>query len=270
MKNKLLFIFTLLLFLNAQQAEAKFCIGCGNELPDSANFCSRCSSPQPTVSSLSAPKKLNYREHILNMFQFLDDFERSFNDMKYVEILGKMPDVKIRFQNAGVEYRKFENIIPQELKYLANFFAKKYQLFEGINGALKDMRLDASYKDAIVKSCMYEISLYNGLINIYRSPIQINEKFHKMINDKIANVSNRCKRYHITSKFLKIGEEKAKQGSSIMILGISGNKASVLLMSPSGSYSAVEGQVKLNVLESRTTWVKENAFFYFDKPDGSE
>ena len=267
MKNKYVLILVSILLLGAQSAEAKFCIGCGAELPDTANFCSSCSSPQPQVSSLSAPKKLNYREHILNMFQFIDDFERSFNDMKYVDILGKMPDIRIRFQNAGVEYRKFENIIPQELKVLANLFAKKFQIFEGLNGALKDLRLDPGYKEAIARGGMYEISLINKFISIYRKPITIDDNFRKLIKDNYASIANKCKRYHVTAKYLKIGETKASQGSAIMVLGINNNKANVLLMSPSKSYSVVEGHISLDSLANRTTWVRENEFFFLNKID---
>lgn len=204
------------------------------------------------------------REHILEMFGFIDEFEGSFHDVQYLNILGKMPEIRTKFQNATVRYRQIENTLSEDLKILASLYATKFQLLEGINGVMKNLRLDSGYKDAVLKASMVAIGLRNKIIDEFRKPVSYTYEELTNLKKRVSNVSNRTKKYEVTSKYLEIGDEKAAQGDSIMVLDIAKGKAHVLLMAPTLNYRAVSGAVKLRDLEKRTTWKKEYEFYFVD------
>lgn len=266
MKFFLKIFFIGLFFLTNSIADAKFCIGCGHELSDNANFCTRCMAPQPKMTKLPAVNRPRFdmREHILEMFEFVDDFEGSFHDVQYLNILGKMPEIRTKFQNATVKYRQIENDLDEELKILANLYATKYQLLEGINGVMKNLRLDSGYKDAVLKASMVAIGLRNKIIDEFRKPVNFNYDELNELKKRVVNISHRTNKYEVTSKYLTIGDEKAVKGDSVMVLGITKGRAHVLLMAPTLNYKAVDGIVKLNELEKRTNWKKEYEFYFID------
>lgn len=262
---KKLFLFVFFLFI-CSFAYAKFCIGCGHELPDAATFCTKCTAPQPQMHTLptSKPQAIDMRQYIINLFSFIDDFEAYFHDVQYLNILGKMPEMRTRFQNASHQYRQIENRLPEELVILANLYASKFQLLEGVNGVMKNLRLDSGYKDAVLKSTMVAIGLRNRIIDEFRQPVSYNYESIKGLKKRVENVVKRTKKYEITSAYLKIGDEKGQKGDAIMVLAIAKERAHVLLMTPTLNTRAVEGVVSLKDLEKRTQWKKENEFYFVD------
>ncbi len=262
------FLLLVALLLVCNLAYAKFCIGCGFELPDSATFCTRCTAPQPQMHTLprANPQSqgVDMREYVLNLFGFIDEFEAYFHDVQYLNILGKMPEMRTRFRNASHQYKQIENRLPEELVILANLYASKFQLLEGVNGVMKNLRLDSGYKDAVLKSTMVAISLRNRIIDEFRSPVSYNYETIKLLKKRVENIVNRTRKHEITSNYMKIGDERGQKGDAVMVLAIAKDKAHVLLMVPTLNTRAVEGVVSLKELERRTQWKKEYEFYFMD------
>lgn len=258
------YVFLLCFCLFTMPVHAKLCIGCSAELPDNANFCSGCMTPQPKAAKLagSQPVVHNQREALLELFAFIDEFEANFHDVQYLNILGKMPEVRTRFNNAAGKYKRVEARLPEELTILAQVYAAKYQLFEGITGVMKNLRLDSGYKAAILKSSMLVMALYNRVIDQFRTPKTFGATELVELKKQVGNIPKRTQKYAVTSKYLSLGEQKVPGGEKIMVLDIQGKRAMILYMGPSIDNNPVEGMVSLRDLEKRTTWHRENVFFF--------
>ena len=263
--KKLLAVLSIILLSATIKAEAKICIGCSAQIPDNANFCSNCMTPQPQAAIIGQQNmQREPREVIIDMFHFLDDYEAYFHDLQYLNILGKMPEVKTMFQNASVRYRNIERMLPEECKLLANIYAAKYQLFDGITNVMKNLRLDSGYRAAIGKSALLSMVYYNKIIEQFRTPKNWNAENIAILKKQIQDVHDRVQKYQVTSNYIKIEDTKVQKGESIMVLGISGKKAHVMYMGPSITNQPVEGVLNLKDLEKRTTWKKANEFFFED------
>lgn len=250
-------------------ADAKLCIGCSAELPDNANFCAGCMTPQPKVAKLAGPQAAqpaDMREQVLELFAFLDEFEAHFHDIQYLNVLGKMPDVKTRFQNAAARYKKLEPRLSEELTILAQLYAAKFQLFEGMTGIMKNLRLDGGYRAALIKSSMVVMYLYNQVIDTFRSPKNYDRAALEELKKRVANIPKRTQKYAVTAKYLQLGKQQVPGGEKVMVLGIQGKRAHVLYMGPSMDNNPVEGMLSLRDLEKRTTWQRENIFFFEEAP----
>lgn len=246
------------------QLAAKPCIGCSAVLPDNANFCAGCMTPQPRSVNLSATpaKPVDHREQVMQLFSFIDEFEGYFHDLKYLNVLGKMPEVKTQFNNASGFYQQLEPRLPEELRILARVYAAKYQLFEGMTGVMKNLRIDSGFKAAILKSSMLVMALYNQVIDQFRSARSFGANELASLKAQLANIPKRTQKYEITAKYLKLGDEKVPRGNQVMVLEVSGNRAHVMLMGPSMDNNPVEGLVGLRDLAKRTGWKKENIEFF--------
>lgn len=251
--------------LLVSSADAKLCIGCSVELPDNANFCAGCLTPQPKAAKLAGPQTsqpADLREQVLDLFSFLDEFEAHFHDIQYLNVLGKMPDVKTRFQNAAARYKKLEPRLPEELTILAQLYAAKFQLFEGMTGIMKNLRLDGGYRAALVKSSMVVMHLYNQVIDTFRAPKTYDRAALEALKKRVANIPKRTQKYAVTGKYLQLGKQQVPGGEKVMVLGIQGKRAHILYMGPSMDNNPVEGMLSLRDLEKRTTWQRENVFFF--------
>mgnify|MGYP001278415983 CR=1 FL=1 len=290
MKLRSLLLAMLLLGALCPQVDAKLCIGCNAELPDNATFCAGCMTPQPKVAQLNAPaaKQINQREQVMQLFSFIDEYEGYFHDMKYLNVLGKMPEVKTKFANAAGIYRQLEPGLPEELKILAQIYAAKYQLFEGMTGIMKNLRIDSGFKAAIIKSSMLVMALYNQharlddsrfetavikssmlvmalynqVIDLFRADRHFGPPELDQLKAQVANIPKRTQKYNVTAKYLKLGDSKVPTGQQVMVLEVIGKRAHVMLMGPSMDNNPVEGPVSLRDLEKRTSWKKENINFY--------
>ncbi len=264
MKPRYLLLSILLLGALCPQLVAKPCIGCSAELPDNATFCAECMTPQPKVTNLAAPtaNAPSQRERVMQLFSFIDEYEGYFHDLKYLNVLGKMPEVTTRFRNAVGFYRQLEPRLPEELRILAQIYAAKYQLFEGMTGVLKNLRLDGGFKAAIIKSSMLVMALYNQVINQFRDDRSYGPQELEKLKAQVANIPRRTQKYNVTSKYLKLGDEKVPSGQQVMVLEISGKRAHVMLMGPSMDNNPIEGMISLRDLEKRTSWQKENINYF--------
>ena len=263
-KKSLLAIAAILMFGSSMTVEAKTCIGCSAQLPDNANFCSQCMTPQPMSAQLGVQNSNNKepREVILDMFAFLDQYEAYFYDLQYLNVLGKMPEIKTMFNNASVRYKRIEQHLPEECKLLANIYAAKYQIFDGLANLMKNMRMDGGYKAALLQSSLVVIQYYNEIISEFRTPQNWNPENIAILKKQIQNVSEKTQKYNVTAKYLKLGETKVPSGESVMVLGINDKNALVMYMGPTLTYNAVQGSVSLSNLEKRTTWKKTNEFYF--------
>lgn len=266
-KNRLAIIVSILLLGNVVSSEAKICIGCSANIADSANYCTNCMTPQPETATIGKQSmKKEPREVILDLFHFIDDYEANFHNVQYLNILGKMPEVKTMFQNASMRYKNIEQFLPEECKLLANIYAIKYQLFDGITNVMKNLRIDSGFRAAIVKSALLSMSYYNKIIDQFRVRNVWDSENLSILKKQIQNVNDRIQKYQITAKYLKLGDTKVPNGQNIMILGINGKNAHVMYMGPSITIDPVEGNVSLKDLEKRTTWQRTNEFFFQDIP----
>lgn len=255
----------LLILSSAVNVEAKICIGCSSQIPDNANFCSNCFTPQPQAARIGQNNKQNdAKEVILDMFSFIDNYEVYFHELKYLDILGKMPEVKTRFQNASIRYRNLEKKLPEECRLLANIYAAKYQLFDGITNVMKNLRIDSGYRDALLKSALVTMSYYNNIINQFRTSIVWTPQNIILLKKQMENVNDRVQKYQITAKYIKLDDTKIPCGGSIMVIKLIGKKAHIIYMGESMTNNAVEGTITLKELEKRTTWKRTNEFFFED------
>lgn len=255
----------LLLFGSLISADAKTCISCSCQLPDNANFCSNCLTPQPMAATLGQQSmQKEPREVILDMFAFIDHYQTYFNDMEYLNILGKMPEIKTQFQNASIRYRNLERMLPEECKLLANIYAAKYQLFDGITNVMKNLRIDSGHRNALLKSALLVMSYYNDIINQFRTPRVWDAANIEQLKKQIKNVSERTQKYQVTTEYLKLDETKIPCGESVMVMTIANKKAFVMYMGPSMTHEPVQANIPLSTLEKRTTWKKANEFFFED------
>ncbi len=268
MKNNRFAALILILLLGSSiESEAKVCIGCGSQIPDNANYCMTCMTPQPqnaTVGQQSLQKEP--REVILDMFHFLDDYEGYFYNLQYLNILGKMPEIKTMFQNASMRYKNIEKMLPEECRLLANIYAAKYQLFEGITNVMKSLRVDSGYRGAILKSSLVTMGYYNNIINQFRVPRRWTVENINILKKQMENVNKRVQKYNVTSKYITLDDNKIPKGQPVMIISINGKNARVMVMGPSMTNDPIEGNMSLTNLEKRTTWKKENIFFFEDIP----
>jgi len=264
MKMRCLLLALMLLGALCPQVDAKLCIGCNAQLPDNATFCAGCMTPQPKAVQLSAhqPGQINQREQLMQLFSFLDEYEGYFHDMKYLNVLGKMPEVKTKFANAAGIYRQIEPRLPEQLKILAQIYAAKYQLFEGMTGVMKNLRIDSGFKAAIIKSSMLVMALYNQVIDQFRADRHFGPPEIDKLKAQVANIPKRTQKYNVTAKYLKLGDTKVPTGQQVMVLEVVGKRAHVMLMGPSMDNNPVEGPVSLRDLEKRTSWKKENINYY--------
>ncbi|EKD82625.1 MAG: hypothetical protein ACD_39C01178G0001 [uncultured bacterium] len=173
-----------------------------------------------------------------------------------------MPEVKIKFSNATGFYRQLEPRLPEELRILAQIYAAKFQLFEGMTGVMKNLRIDSGFKAAILKSSMLVMALYNQVIDQFREDRPFGANELERLKSQVSNIPRRTQKYTITAKYLKLGDDKVPAGQQIMVLEVSGKRAHVMLMGPSMDNNPIEGQVSLRDLEKRTSWKKENLQFY--------
>ena len=266
MSKRLLISVLGLFLLGTLSADAKICIGCSSDIPDTANFCSICLTPQPMAVTLGQQNRQKEpREVVLDMFAFIDQYQAVFNDMQYLNILGKMPEIKTKFQNASVRYRNIEKMLPEECKLLANIYAAKYQLIDGVTSVMKNLRIDSGYRNALLKSALMVMSYYNDIIAQFRVPRVWDKANIEQLKKQIKNVSDRTKKYQVTSEYLKMDETKVRTGENIMVMTIGKDKkAFVMYMGPSMTHEPVTATIPLSTLAKRTTWKKENAVFFED------
>ena len=156
-------------------------------------------------------------------------------------------------------------MLPEECKLLANIYAAKYQLIDGVTSVMKNLRIDSGYRNALLKSALMVMSYYNDIIAQFRVPRVWDKANIEQLKKQIKNVSDRTKKYQVTSEYLKMDETKVRAGENIMVMTIGKDKkAFVMYMGPSMTHEPVTATIPLSTLAKRTTWKKENAVFFED------
>ena len=208
-------------------------------------------------SKLQQQKKV-----IVDLFSFLDEYELHFREMKYLNILGKLPELKTSFQQAEKVYRRYEPKMVEELKIMGSLYFARYQLFAGMGDIIKNLRIDSGFRAAILRSGTVVLSNYNLLLDKIRESPGMNQLELAEFKLSLANVTRRNQKYSITSKYLNLDDNKIPQGEKVIVLEIKGNKALVLYMGPTMTNSQIEAWISLRDLEKRTDWQKSNQDYF--------
>lgn len=224
-------------------------------------------SPSSAAESDSQPVKSHekfeqQKKLIVDLFSCVDDYEFHFREMKYLNVLGKLPELKNKFARAQNTYRRYEARMNEQLKIMGSLYFSRYQLFTGLGEVLKNLRLDSGFRAALMRSGTVVLNNYNELLDYLKaSPILKPQELNDL-KLKIANVSRRNQKYKITSKYFELDDNKIPAGEQIMVLEVKGNRALVLYMGPTMTNSQIEGWVNLRDLEKRTNWENSNKDFY--------
>lgn len=216
---------------------------------------------QPGAAVVDMPG-MDYREKLLQLFSFVDEFEKTFKEMKYLNIFGRLPEVKIKFEKAAKIVRQFESSFTPEQKILAKLYGAKYNLFVGMGSVMKNLRIDSGFRAAILRSGFVVLTLYNQIIDKFRTPRNFSKEDLDQLNWHVANISRRTQKYSIRAKYLQLDGNKIPTGEKVMVLQIKDKRALVLYMGPTMNNQQIEGWVSLRDLKKRTTWKKENSFFF--------
>ncbi|GEM_PF-4204102 len=223
----------------------------------------------PSSASASESKMIKSHEKfkqqkklIVELFSCVDEYEFHFREMKYLNVLGKLPELKIKFSRAQNIYRRYEARMNEQLKIMGSLYFSRYQLFTGLGEVLKNLRLDSGFRAALMRSGTVVLNNYSELLEYLKtSPVLKTQELNDL-KLKIANVSRRNQKYKITSKYFELDDNKIPAGEQLMVLEIKGNRALVLYMGPTMTNSQIEGWVNLRDLEKRTSWVNSNKDFY--------
>lgn len=220
----------------------------------------------PVIMQSNGSANLNkfeqQRNLIIDLFSFLDEYEVHFREMKYLNVLGKLPELKTRFTQAQNTFRRYEPRMSEELKILGSIYSARYQIFAGMGDVLKNLRIDSGYRAALLRSATFVLNNYNQLLDKLKdssgfTPAELGE-----LKLEIANLTRRNQKYSITSKYLSLAENKIPKGEKIIVLEIKDKKALVLYMGPTMTNMQIEDWISIGALEKRTDWVKSNLDYY--------
>jgi hypothetical protein len=211
---------------------------------------------------LQTRQPLDDRERILQLFAFLDEFDLLFQDIKFLNVIAKLPNLKNSYAQAAKAISTVEHRLSPDLKMLVEIYRAKYSLFLGLGNVFKDMRIDSGYRSALIRSGRVALSLYNQVIDRFREPVLFDRDQYRQLESQVQIIPKRLQKYSVTSRYLKLDGEKIPRGQQIMVLEINGDRAMVLFMGPTPFNHQIEGWVSLRDLEKRTTWEKVNKVFF--------
>lgn len=217
--------------------------------------------PEAPVHSGTSVSR-DYREQILQLFQFVDEFELSFREMKYLNIVGRLPEAKLKFQQVFNYLQKIKPTMEADQKILASLYIAKFELLEGLTKVMNNLKIDSGFRAALIRSGFYVAAMYNQLIDGFRKPVSFKGADLIKLKSQVNNIARKTQKYEITSKYLKISGNKIPKGEKIMVLEVKGNKALVLYMGPTMNNRQIEGWVSLSSLRKRTFWKRGNRDFY--------
>ncbi len=256
----------LILFLILSSATTTLafnCGKCGYNASDEATFCSKCGSKivQQKWLPLTHENQLN-RSNIFALFDPIDEFERAFLTNKYLNILGKFPELKIKYTNNLKLYRSISSKLPQEIVILEKIYATKFLIFEGVVRIMKNLRINKGYKEALIKGAKYMLELYNRSIRTIKEKIDFSESDLEALKKQLKNTAARSRKFYVTSKYLKLSGFQIGKGEKLMVLGIEKNKALVLHMGATNINICIEGLLGVRDLIKRTSFEKSDIATY--------
>lgn len=256
-KNKIIYLILALVLsikintVNAQEFKMEF--------RDNSDSAVALNNAKPVFSKFDKQKNL-----IIELFAFIEQYEVVFREMKYLNILEKLPEFKIKFQKAEKLFKRNEPKMTEELKILGSLYFAKYQILSGLAEVIKDMRIDSGYRAALVRSGAAVLNNYNKLIDQLKVSNGLAPNELDKFKLQMLNITRRNQKYTITSKYLKLAGEKIPRGEKIIVLEIKNKKALVLYMGPTLSNQQIEDWIRLRDLEKRTNWIRSNVDFYKD------
>lgn len=279
------FIFFFVFCLISASASAKYCIKCGAQIADVANFCPLCGAKQISAKK-TEPNRINsqpritidknydnkskqsdfylvYKNKVLNLFAIVDKFEKSVRAYKYLNVVGSYPDYKVRFANSVRAYNRYRAKLPISLQVLGDAYIAKSHSFDTIVKIMRSFGINFGLKDSIIRASYHEIDLYNeiiGTIRINNNEFDKNED--KNLVEKLSNVKKRMMMYKVTSPYLKLNRDKMARGSKFIVVNVKNKFAYVLFIGESQTNDVVEGKIGLKSLTKRTTWEKNNILYY--------
>lgn len=278
-------ILCLIFCLVSGAAFAKFCVSCGVQLPDKARFCLSCGQEQPELqprvglppvggwqpspaSSLKPaqprPKKGSpeLKDALIKLFSCVGEFERTIGTGVYSNIVGGYPEFKIRFGNSTSKFSSSQDGLSEELQILGRIFLEKGRICGEIVMAMKTMRLDSIFKDALIMYYGYVLQLHEKAIQKAKETKWFSDKDLQGIKARVQNIGNRTRKYQVTARFLKVGKDSLPQGSTVVVTEVQNGKAQVLALAETATESPVQGWVNLQSMQSRTTWTPASEVFF--------
>lgn len=243
------FVFSLSVSTPAQTFDMPF-----SDVPETLN--------QGSNIEIANDKFARQKKLLIDLFSFIDEYENTFLEMKYLNVLGQLPELKIKFNKAMQVYRRYEAKMQEQLQILGNLYQAKYELFTGMGDMLKNLRLDSGFRAALLRSGTVVLQNYNQLLDDLKNSGPMQPLEIQAFKRKISTTTARNQKYTIQSKYLKIADEKIPAGEKIIVLEIEKNKALVLYMGPTMTNEQIEGWVSLRDLEKRTDWNRSNAIHY--------
>jgi len=206
------------------------------------------------------------KNNLFRVFSSVDTFEKAIKSGTYSNIVGGFPEFKVTYGNSLKKFTQAKPYLPEELLILGQMYIEKAQACEAITAALNGMRMDSPYRDALLLYYGQILTWYNQALQKARrltifTPQDLADL--KAQNDLIAT---RCKKYKITAKFLRIGQENIPAGSAFAVLDVRKDKAMVLVLCETSSEGPVQAWVALNSLRGRTSWLAKYEAAYLKSP----
>jgi RNA polymerase subunit RPABC4/transcription elongation factor Spt4 len=259
----LLIIFLIISPFTLSTTIAAVCENCGFDASDSSSFCPKCGTKiiQQNWLPLNHEKQLDKSE-IFALFEPIEDFERALLTNKYLNILGKFPETKIKYTNNLKLYKSMHITTPEEIVILEKIYSTKFLIFEGVVRIMKNLRINKGYKEALIKSAKYMLELYGRSIKIIKETPDFSKSDIEALKVQLKNTAARSKKFQVTSKFLKLSGFQIGQGEKLMVLGIEKNKALVLHMGATNINICIEGLLTIRELLKRTSFQKSDIETY--------
>lgn len=252
------------LIMTGSQLLAALCINCRAQLPGDASFCHKCGEMQPKIQR----EEQNFlsdeprRNPVAEVFAYVDEFEAFFEDVKYINVIGRFQEYKNRHSAAVATVQANVHRLSEQQKLLARVYVAKFQILESIAELMRNLRLDPAYKDVLIRAASYSV-VYNNeiLLELLENHDMTPERI-SALEEHFINAARRSQNYTVTSKYFQLGKQKLPTREALRVIEIKDKKALVLYLGLAPDGTHIERWVSLRDLERRTTWEKANELFY--------
>lgn len=252
------------LIMAGSQLFAAFCMNCRAQLPEEASFCHKCGEMQPQIQReeqnfLVSEQK---RNPVAETFVYVDEFEAFFEDVKYINVIGRFQEYKNKHRAAVAVVHANAHRLSEQQKLLARVYVAKFQILESIAELMRNLRLDPAFKDVLIRAASYSI-VYNNeiLVQLLENDGMTSERI-AALEEHFINAARRSQNYMVTSKYFQLGKQKLPTREALRVIEIKGKKALVLYLGLAPDGTHVERWASLRDLERRTTWEKANEELY--------
>ncbi|MFZ2960269.1 MAG: zinc ribbon domain-containing protein [Candidatus Ozemobacteraceae bacterium] len=244
---------------------AKICGQCKQEIPDKAKFCASCGHHQSSGSQNKTNP--NAKEAIFNLFSPVDVFEKTILKGVFTNIVGGFPEFKSVCTGRIRQFTQAHDRLPEELQILGQMYIEKARAFDAIVTALKNLRLDSTYRAALLRYYGFIVALYDQAIQTLRNPEPFTPEVGKRLKALVKNIEGKIRKHEVTAKYLKIGKTTVNKGTPFAVLEIQKGRAQVLILCETPGDEPLMGWESLSSLRERTTWSTESESFFADSPE---